>query len=355
MKICVVGDVHLSQYSSIIRKRSKLYSMRLENCIQSINWAERQAEENGCDCIVYLGDFFDRPDLNAEEITALQDIEWSIKPHYFLVGNHEMGMNDLSYSSAHNMKRVPLSTVINEPAWIGSSRGSNIRLLFLPYILESNRKNFKEYIDSAKSLSLGDYKEVYDKVVVFSHNDLEGIRYGQYVSKSGFNVEEIFDNCEMYINGHLHNQQQINEKIINLGNLTGQNFSEDAEKYSHTIGILDLNTMKLDLINNPYAFNFYKFEISKESDIEEMLVKCKNNSVLTLKVNEDLFDLLKEKLNSMPSIIEYRIIIKPKPILNESVEIEQVLNTNHVESFKNYILSQLDNTDILKEELSLLA
>ena len=354
MKICVVGDIHISQYSSIIRKRSQLYSMRLENCIKSINWAERQAEENGCDCIVYLGDFFDRSDLNAEEITALQDIEWSIKPHYFLVGNHEMGMNDLSYSSAHNMKRVPLSTVINEPAWIGSSRGSNIRLLFLPYILESNRKSFKEYIDGAKSLSPGDYKEVYDKVVAFSHNDLEGIRYGQYVSKSGFNVEEIFDNCEMYINGHLHNQQQINEKIINLGNLTGQNFSEDAEKYSHTIGILDLNTMKLELINNPYAFNFYKFEILCEKDIDKSLDKCKENAVISAKVKESLFEKYKEKISNCSKVCEYRLMLIAEKSSQSNDNIKDIVNSNHIESFKNYILGQLDNTDILKEELSLL-
>ena len=55
--------------------------------------------------------------------------------------------------------------------------------------------------------------------------------------------------------------------------LQNSKYLEDAEKYSHTIGILDLNTMKLDLINNPYAFNFYKFEILCEKDIEDALRK----------------------------------------------------------------------------------
>ena len=88
MKILVVGDVHWSQYSSILRKRGEKYSYRLENLIQSVNWAEQLAYETNCELIVYLGDFFDRAEINSEEISALKEIVWASKPHYFLVGNH---------------------------------------------------------------------------------------------------------------------------------------------------------------------------------------------------------------------------------------------------------------------------
>ena len=71
MKILIVGDVHWSTYSSIVRSRGKKYSTRLENLINSVNWAERIADEENCDRIIYLGDFFDKADLTAEEITAL--------------------------------------------------------------------------------------------------------------------------------------------------------------------------------------------------------------------------------------------------------------------------------------------
>ena len=46
--------------------------------------------------------------------------------------------------------------------------------------------------------------------------------------------------------------------------MTGQNFSEDGFKYSHCVGILDTNTLDIELINNPYALNFYKIEINDE-------------------------------------------------------------------------------------------
>ena len=40
MKIGVVGDVHWCAYSSILRSRGNKYSIRIENLIKSVNWAE---------------------------------------------------------------------------------------------------------------------------------------------------------------------------------------------------------------------------------------------------------------------------------------------------------------------------
>ena len=91
MKILVVGDVHFCQYSSILRERGELYSKRLENLLWSLNWVENQAGVLECDKVVYLGDFFDRSDANAEELTALTEVKWSDLPHVCLVGNHELG------------------------------------------------------------------------------------------------------------------------------------------------------------------------------------------------------------------------------------------------------------------------
>lgn len=100
-KICIWGDNHWSQYSSILRKRGTKYSVRLENSIASLNWVENLATSQGCSFVVCTGDFFDAAVLKAEELTALEDINWNRLPHMFLVGNHEMGRSDLRYSSAH--------------------------------------------------------------------------------------------------------------------------------------------------------------------------------------------------------------------------------------------------------------
>jgi len=57
MKIGLYTDVHYGQYSSILRMRGSKYSKRLENCIDSINWAEKLFEEQGCSRVICLGDF----------------------------------------------------------------------------------------------------------------------------------------------------------------------------------------------------------------------------------------------------------------------------------------------------------
>ena len=85
MKIAVCGDIHISKTSSIIRSRGEKFSTRIEGCINSINWFEKQASENGCDLVIYLGDVFDSPILDDEIITSLKDIEWNNLKHYFIV------------------------------------------------------------------------------------------------------------------------------------------------------------------------------------------------------------------------------------------------------------------------------
>ena len=133
MKIGVVGDVHWSKYSSIVRSRGNKYSTRLENCIKSINWAEEVTKH--CDLIVYLGDFFDKSDLSAEELSALNDLIWNDVPHKFLVGNHEMGLNDLSFSSSHTFNLHDNFEVIDEPTYLEQNCLLNflfvLNLLFL--------------------------------------------------------------------------------------------------------------------------------------------------------------------------------------------------------------------------------
>ena len=209
----------------------------------------------------------------------------------------------------------------------------------------------KDYIREA----IGDSWETQEvkKTIIFSHNDISGIRYGQWESKAGFSVDEIYNSCDLFINGHLHNQTQINEKMLILGNLTGQNFSEDAFKYSHCAAILDTETLKVELINNPYAFNFYKIDINQQSDYD-VFDKLIQPAVVTIKVVEDLVPEIKDIVKNMSKIIvESRILTIPN-IKQDTTTQQPIVTVDHIEQFTKYILEHLDNTEILKEELSLL-
>lgn len=344
MKVLLYTDNHFSQYSSILRNRGERYSIRLENQIKSINWVERLAAEEGCTHVFCLGDFFDKATLTAEEITALKDIKWNENAyHYFIVGNHEMGTSDLTYSTAHVFESLNFKTFkfvellkIND----------DVAFVILPYLTKDRRNTLKKYIED---LTLTEKANNY---IVLSHNDIAGIRYGQYMSKDGFDIQDIYDNCRLFINGHLHNQTQINDKTLNLGNLTGQNFSEDALKHSHCAAILDTDDFSIKLIVNPFALNFYKFEIYKESDIDKTLSKCLPNSVLSIKANQSLIDKIKEVIPSYLNIIQYRIVSVPEIVEAQTDTISELINTDHIQQFKYFILSQIDNTTVLAEELS---
>ena len=187
--------------------------------------------------------------------------------------------------------------------------------------------------------------------IIFSHNDIKGLRYGQFESKVGFTIEEIEKECSLYINGHLHNQQQVTRKILNLGNLTGQNFSEDAEIYSHSIAVVDTDTLDVELITNPYALKFYKFNI--ETDDFSILDKCDEYSLLTIKTYSKYIDDIRKYLADK-KVCCYRILTVPEISNKGTEEIKELWKVDHLQQFKDFVLSNLDNSDVLKEELSLL-
>lgn len=346
-KILAYTDNHYCQASSIVRLRGKKFSYRLENQIESINWVERLAAEKGCKYIYNLGDFFDKPVLNAEELTALKDIKWNEDAyHYFLVGNHEMGSADLEFNSVNALSKI--GKVIDKPTVDG---GFGYRLILLPYMLESNRKPLDKIIHD---LYVGMFEtQELKHTIIFSHNDISGIRYGQYMSTTGFSVEEITNNCNLYINGHLHNQTQVSDKILNLGNLTGQNFSEDATKYSHCAAIIDTDTLQVELIVNPYALNFYKFEVENETDIDEIIRQCVKPSVLTVKTNEALIDTVRLRLSQCENVVTFKLIAITNTCTNTNT-ITDLHKLNHIDQFKQYCIETLGQSETLQEELSLI-
>lgn len=349
MKLCLYTDNHFVTYSSTVRGRGEKYSVRLENQIKSIQWVEDLAIERGCQKIICLGDFFDSANLSAEELTALKDIKWVDNiERVFLVGNHEIGSNDSIYNSTNALSKY--GKVIDKPT---IDCGFGFELFYLPYIVESNRKPLADYIKEAQNEFYADMwitQEVKQRIIL-SHNDIKGLQYGQFISKVGFELKEIYDSCSLFINGHLHNQTQINDKMLNLGNLTGQNFSEDALKYSHCAAILDTDTLKVELINNPYALNFYKFDFTTQENIEETLLKCRNG-VVTAKVYESQLQDVKSFIKDKCDIIECRLIsVADHKKVGDACKLE-LTTINHIEKFKEYLLKTIENTDILLEELN---
>lgn len=347
MKILFYTDPHWSQYSSILRKRGRKYSQRLENLINSVNWAESLSNEAGCGLVICLGDFFDSAILNSEEITALQDISWNYNvPHFFLVGNHESGVSSLEFNSTKAIERDGF-TIVDKPGRLVIDNTSS--LYFLPYIIEENRKSIKEYMNE-----LTDGEPTKNNIIL-SHNDLMGIRYGKFESKEGFNLKEIEENCSLFLNGHLHNSSFLNDKetILNLGNLTGQNFGEDAYRYKHYACVLDTDTMELDFYENPHAFNFYHIDISSTSDLKK-LNTLKTNAVVTFKCREELIDILKKEIVKFDNIVEHKVVAyRDEVVIDDSQSKEISLSgMDYLNKFTDFILQSVGDFDVVREELA---
>ena len=338
MKILLFTDLHMCPRASIINKWGTKYPSRLENCIASVNWLEQLAKDRGCEYIINLGDFFDRPDLNSETITACNDINWSDIMHYSLVGNHDASTSSLVFNST-NAFLSDRHQIVTEPKVLPLD---DCFICFLPYIVECDRKPLKEYFKKLKEAR---------PVIILSHNDISGIQLGPVMSKTGFSIEEIEANCDLFINGHLHNGQAISKKVINLGNLTGKDFGEDASKYSHTIAILNTKTLEIEYIENPYAYNFYKIQIDSEADLK-YLESLKNQAVVSVKCDSSLADKVKLRISELSDkIVESRIIlIKKFEEATETTELD--LSVDHLARFIECCKANIELTTILDEELS---
>lgn len=335
MKILLYTDVHFSESSSIVNSLGKKYSTRLENMIKSLSWAEEQADINGCTQIICLGDFFDKPNLTSEELTALNDVKWSTKPHFFLVGNHESPHKSLTWNSVNALKKFGFQ-IISEPT---IQEYGDCILSYIPYCLEEDRKPLNEYLISTTK-----------NKIVLSHNDIKGIQYGVFTSKEGFDIKEIDTQCNLFLNGHLHNGAKFSEKGHNLGNLTGQNFTEDAFNHAHCAFILDTLYLTVTPIENPHAFNFYKIEIKEKENIE-FLFDIKSNAVLSIKCNEKYYDEVKKIVEESDKIVSSRIIAVRDELVSESEETVSLGSSDYLDQFATCVMNTLGKDPIVLSEL----
>lgn len=348
-KLLICGDVHWSTYSSIIRRRGNKYSKRLENLINSVNWVEEMAEQYGCEKVIYAGDFFDRSDMNAEELTALQEIIWAPVNHIMLIGNHEGLTNDLSLSSSHVFKLIPNVKVIDKPEL---DSGFGYRLLYLPYILEKDRKqSVAQYI---RYLNAGYFETQECKInIAISHNDIK-MQYGSFECTDGFSPDDIDNSVNFFFNGHLHNGCRFSNSGYNIGNLTGQNFGENAFEHSHQVIIFDTKTEEITFLENPYAFNFYKLDIKSIADLNSKLSKIKNNAIISIKCSEILVKDVKQTLSENEKVKEFKVIgaidRKQSEELKDSVE--ELNFVNHLEAFVTYVKDNVALNDLVLAELN---
>lgn len=340
MKALIYSDVHFSQDSSIVRSMGEKYSTRLEYLVNSLNWAEELAEKEHCEAVFNLGDMFDKPTLNAMELTALKDIKWADMLHFILVGNHDSNINSLEYSSSEVLAKIPNFYIVSK---ISHLLLSNTLFWFIPYITEQDRKSLNTYLD---------YKDPRTKnTVILSHNDIKGIKLGKYISQEGFDIKDIESNCDLFLNGHLHNSTYVTKKILNVGNLSGQTFNEDSFKYSHGCWILDVDTLELTFYENPYALNFYKIEINEKYPSLTQY-SLKNNRVLMIRCEKSYLEDVKKELEEDKNVVASKVIVYNKDIENNFSNEIKIEKLDYLKTFNDFIINSLGNSELVNDELN---
>jgi DNA repair exonuclease SbcCD nuclease subunit len=340
MNILVYSDNHFCQNSSIIRGRGNRFSDRLENQLNTLLFIEETAKRYSCSAIFNCGDFFDKPELNSEEISALKEVQWDVSiPHYYIVGNHDASNKSLSYNATNVLASIPNSFVIDKPSGISIS---GVGIYFLPYVSTNNNESI-----SLEDI-FGNTLFQSNKRLLLSHNEINGLQYGKYVSTSGLNIEEVSKYFDMCINGHLHNFMRVTDKIINIGNVTGQNFSEDGFQYSHNIAIFNTESFSIQYVENPFAFNFYKVDTKKLCDS----VTYMKNAVVSVSCEEQEADSVRKIIKENNNIKYYKITVTR----SEYSDKEQLFNDSSTpkNKFSEFIINVLGNDLVVAEELNLI-
>lgn len=338
MRMLIYADPHWCRTSSILRSYGEYHTTRLENLIKSINFVEELAVAYGCDTILCLGDFFDRANLDAEEITALRDVRFSEGiEHIFLVGNHDAYNMDNSVNISNIFGLSEDFRIIDKP-YVIKERGNtgDIELCFWPYNRESEKVDLSQIF--------GEFNKGTTRYI-FSHNDIKGVQYGAAVSTVGIDLQYLTENCTACFNGHIHNGGIVSRNVTNVGNLTGLNFSEDAFKYKHRCIILDTLTGEAKSITNPYALNFIKMDC-KESSWEE--TELPDNVVVSASCYIDDVDAVQKWL-SEKNVLSSKVTSVKKD-MNEEDETVSIEKPDHLQMFYKYVMENIGADDITKEE-----
>lgn len=288
MKVLVYTDAHFSINSSIILGKVGSLDGRLSHLIKSFEWIREVAKAENCDLVVNCGDLVDSTTLRSEEITALSK---ALSYHATLneihvMGNHEILTSDGSINSINFIENFENHKLITTPT---VTEYGELRFLYLPY---------------------GDYEidELPDADIVFSHIDISNSDLNGFKLQARIEPNDLARKYKLLVNGHIHNHGWlVQDKVLNLGALSGQNFSSTAKSY---IAVIDTDTFSCKLIENPYALRFLKKEYKTLSGVVKFIDTLQGEGkrfAVHVSVPVAIAETTREMLDKCESILSSRV------------------------------------------------
>ena len=295
MKLLIYADPHICRTSSIIRGQGQRLSVRLEMLIETFNWINELAKSESCDKIICLGDLVESPHLSAEELTMLSLID--INDHEMILGNHDKYSADGFINAASLYKKAYIKPTV-------FYRSNEVNLVALPY---------GEVIDLQTFIKINELPV--DNTIVFSHNDVKGIFYGNHMTNHGYEFRDILQSCRLFFNGHIHTGRElVKGRIINAGTVSGLNFNCQGAEWNPGVFIVDTKDMSYTYYENPYGFVFIQVEFNDRLKLIEYFRKLdtKTNYCIQVKVPTKLVEDAREWISKTNNILFSRVITLPE-------------------------------------------
>lgn len=346
MKIGIRGDDHFALNSSIILGNKGSTTGRLDSLINSYKWFyDMFYNKYHVDMTVDLGDLTDNSTLRSEEITAITEA-YSYRndkvPELYILGNHERLSSNGEVNAVNFLKSMNNYDVSTEPSYRIIDR---VLICTYPYVFydKNEEENLKTFVKSLDSID----KKSYDRKLLFTHNDIYGADLGGWISKGGIDPNYLSKNFDMIFNGHIHNGSWVKKNLLNLGSLSGQNFSSKFVNWEPSVAVYDTDTNKVKLIENPKALRFLTVTAKTKSDLVKKLstIDPNINYGVSVKVPLKLIDESREILAKTPGVMSSRVQEKlSKSDLEEQANDNEGLSkfdssTNGYEILKDYIKS----------------
>ena len=333
MKIGIYADAHFSLNSSIILGQTNSLEGRLNHLIDSFEWMYGLFRDNGVETIIDLGDLTDSYVIRAEEITAVSkalSFNTTI-PEFHILGNHERLDYKGEISSISFVDSIDNQYVVTDLTHMTLDDKS---VTLLPY---SNGYT-DEYIESLE-----------DTDYLFTHLDILGSDTGDWSLTDGIKPTILANKFGLTVNGHIHNGSWvIPNKVLNLGSISGQNFSSRQISWNPSVMILDTDTNDYKLYENPYALIF----VNKSAGSIDQVVKLVNGITegtyaVQLRVPVSLVEETRKVIQTNDHIVASRIMSKSDKAELEKLGFEEIEHVNTIEGGFEQLVKFIDSQESL--------
>lgn len=331
-KLGVYADAHFSLNSSVVLGNKNSLSGRLYYLIESFEWMYNLFRESKVDAIIDLGDLADSYNLRAEEITAIskalsynQDI-----PEIHILGNHERLSETGEINSVEFLENIPNHRLIKK---VTQEDLFGTEVTYIPYGI---------YEDG--------FLDEYDKTkLAFSHIDIFGADTGGWILKSGLSPQYLETRFGIVINGHIHNGSWVTDRILNLGALSGQNFSSKIINWKPSVLVFDTdNLTSAHLYENPYSLNFYTLNIKTIRDLINFSKNLEGErNVVQVRVPLSLVPEVRDYIDKDKSILSSRINIESEDQSLTELEYDEIDKLTSVEGGFKKLIDFIESSDDL--------